>query len=252
MFTNSNWFAFQDDRTGGSESTATSSSDVLNDLKLSRISNGGGNSSSDDEVVVGEIEELSSTKANASSNAGTNPFNELILNDSSGGEAAPMNELFRFEAPDNDDPFEDRPMPEWVAWGEVSDFQVGGSGLNPFEEDPSQIAENNSNPISTTSSGDSMPNGASSSDSPDSNERSVAAPSLFEEDVEFVGVELEGTEKAMEHALKEGIVGEAGPLKRSIVPKKVENEESDDGGGGMKEFNDANYWRVDQEVTVLE
>ena len=84
------------------------------------------------------------------------------------------------------------------------------------------------------------------------NQRAVAVPSLFEEDVEFVGVELEGTEKAMEQALKEGIVGEAGPLKRNMVSKVPEKESTDEGGPGIKEFNDANYWRVDQEVAVLE
>lgn len=56
----------------------------------------------------------------------------------------------------------------------------------------------------------------------------------------------------MEHALKEGIVGEAAPLKRSIVPKVPEKESTDDGGAGTKEYNDANYWRVDQEVAVSE
>jgi serine/threonine-protein phosphatase 6 regulatory subunit 3 len=71
-------------------------------------------------------------------------------------------------------------------------------------------------------------------------------PSLFEEDVEFVGVELEGTEKAMEQALKEGIVGEAGPLKRNISPKVPEKENSDTAEVDNKEFNDANYWRIDQ------
>lgn len=76
-------------------------------------------------------------------------------------------------------------------------------------------------------------------------------PSLFEDDVEFVGVELEGTEKAMEQALKEGIVGEAGPLKRNIPPRTVEKEDSDESVAGLKEFNDANYWRVDQEVVAV-
>ncbi|KAL0740937.1 hypothetical protein Bca4012_082450 [Brassica carinata] len=74
---------------------------------------------------------------------------------------------------------------------------------------------------------------------------------LFEEDVEFVGVEAEGTEKAMEQALKEGIVGEAGPLKRNMV-QKVPGNESQKENSGVKEFNDANFWRVDQEVAVLE
>ena len=69
--------------------------------------------------------------------------------------------------------------------------------------------------------------------------------------LEFVGVELEGTEKAMEQALKEGILGEAGPLKRNTSPKKSENDDLDD-SIGIKEYNDTNYWRVNQEVAVSE
>jgi serine/threonine-protein phosphatase 6 regulatory subunit 3 len=50
----------------------------------------------------------------------------------------------------------------------------------------------------------------------------------------------------MEQALKEGIVGEAGPLKRNISPKVPEKENSDTAEVDNKEFNDANYWRIDQ------
>ena len=77
-------------------------------------------------------------------------------------------------------------------------------------------------------------------------------PSLFEEDVEFVGVELEGTEKPMEQALKEGIVGEARALKRNGSGIPIPEKEKSDESTGIKEFNDSNYWRVDHEVTVLE
>lgn len=85
----------------------------------------------------------------------------------------------------------------------------------------------------------------------ESSQRSATVPSLFE-DVELVGVEAEGTEKAMEHTLKEGVVGEAGPVKGNVGPKIPENGASEEAEGGMKEFNDMNYWRVDQEVAVLE
>ncbi|KAL0436905.1 UNVERIFIED_CONTAM: Ubiquitin-like protein 5 [Sesamum radiatum] len=271
LFTNSNWFAFQDDRNAGDAPVNTSSSDIMDDINLNGISNSG-NSSSDDEVVVGEDEEMteSRTSANGSSSFQANVLNGLNLSNSRNDEdstsqnekTAASNDLgfFHFDTPDNDDPFEDRPIPEWVAWGEGSGFQVGGSSVNPFD-DQSNITDNlvhslapSPAPITPTSSGDPVTNGeiisTESSDGSaksDSSQKSVAVPSLFEEDVEFVGVELEGTEKAMEQALKEGIVGEAGPLKRNITPKKSEKEDSDDGGAGMKEFNDANYWRVDQE-----
>ncbi|KAG5391109.1 hypothetical protein IGI04_032650 [Brassica rapa subsp. trilocularis] len=70
-------------------------------------------------------------------------------------------------------------------------------------------------------------------------------------DVEFVGVEAEGTEKAMEQAMKEGIVGEAGAMKRNMETGE-DNQKEEESSGGEKEFNDNNYWKVDQDVGVLE
>ncbi|KAH6810130.1 SIT4 phosphatase-associated family protein [Perilla frutescens var. frutescens] len=274
LFTNSNWFAFQDDRNGDDVPMNTSSSDMMDDINLNGIANGG-NSSSDDEVMVGEDEEMTESRSspNGSSSFQENGFDGFREHNCRGdGDSVTMAEktaasndlgFFRFESPDNDNPFGDRPIPEWVAWGEGSDFQVGGSSVNPFDdhsnmtENVAHTAEGSAAPIYPMPSGESVPNGISSVDVcdglaiSDSSQKSVAVPSLFEEDVEFVGVELEGTEKAMEQALKEGIVGEAGPLRRNSSPKKPGKEDLDD-GAGMKEFNDANYWRVDQEVAVQE
>ncbi|KAL3653028.1 hypothetical protein CASFOL_002709 [Castilleja foliolosa] len=245
LFTNSNWFSFQDDQTDDNAPMDTSPSDTLDDLKLNPTSNGG-NNSSDDEVVIEEDVELPANKTptnKGSSIPNTNPFNEnglipVLQNETS--------DFFRFETSDNDDPFGDRPIPEWVAWGQANNIQLGRSSVNPFDDlDDIPVEANN---VVLVSVPNGTPSGDDSSQS-DSGHKNVAVPSLFEEDVEFVGVELEGTEKAMEQALKEGIVGEAGPLKRNLSPKKPENEGLDD---GVKEFNDANYWRVDQDVTVLE
>lgn len=216
----------------------------MDEINLNGIPNG--NSSSDDEVVVGEDEELTEVKGSVSTTNGNSNENSVPSNDLG---------FFRFESPENEeDLFSDRPLPEWVGWGESSDIQVGGSSLNPFED---STDSNPHNDVMSISSGEStLPNGTSTtSDSSSESTRAAAtAPSLFEEDVEFVGVEVEGTEKAMEHALKEGIVGEAAPLKRNVVisPKGSEKEETGDGGAGLKEFNDANYWRIDKEVAVLE
>ncbi|XP_051120960.1 uncharacterized protein LOC127244449 isoform X2 [Andrographis paniculata] len=270
LFTNSNWFAFQDDRNGSDMPMTTLSSDMMEDINLNGLSNGG-SSSSDDEVVVGQDEEMTDSKTgNGQSAFDANFFREYNENNSrNDAESMPQNEnsaasndlgFLRFETPDNEDPFVDRPMPEWVSWGEGPDFQVGGSSTNPFIDPNTNtgnllqpIHTSPAAPVSPTSSGGSTSNGTIGSDGSAKSELSQrSVPSLFEEDVEFVGVELEGTEKAMEHALKEGIVGEAGPLKKSLSPKKPEKEDSDEDGGGMKEFNDANYWRVDQEVAVLE
>lgn len=237
----------------------TSPSDPKGDLKLNGTSNGGNSSDDDDEVVIGEADELAATNTstNNSSTSETNPFN--AFNSTNGVGLIPPNEMtgasndlgfFHYEAAENDDPFGDRPIPEWVAWGSVSDFQASGSSLNPFEDNHVNSTGAHDASISTTSGDETVPNGvSSSSESSDPGQRNVVVPSLFEEDVEFVGAELEGSEKAMDKALKEGIVGEAGALKRNMVPQKPEKEDSDD---GVKEFNDANYWRVDQEVAVLE
>ncbi|XVF05688.1 hypothetical protein REPUB_Repub05bG0194000 [Reevesia pubescens] len=273
LFTNSNWFAFQDDRIGNAP-VATSPTEFMDEINLNGTANGG-NSSSDDEVVVGEEDELNESKQLVNGTSTSNAMNGFN-NSMSGGDLNPQGDkanasndmgFFRFDIPENEDLFGDRPLPEWVGWGESSDLQVGGSSKNPFLDDDSSDVnlpshtETMVTDAGPQSNGESMlPNG--SADSMDLSDGSVSSdtsqkspppvPSLFEEDVEFVGVELEGTEKAMEQALKEGIVGEAGPLKRNIIPKGPEKENSDDGGAGMKEFNDANYWRVDQEVAVLE
>ncbi|XP_015581310.1 serine/threonine-protein phosphatase 6 regulatory subunit 3 isoform X2 [Ricinus communis] len=266
LFTNSNWFAFQDDRVGNAP-VSTSPAEMMDEINLNGNANGG-NSSSDDEVVVGEDDELTENKhsVNPASTSSTNIANGFPIPQSEKTTTPNDIGFFRFDTPDNEDLFGDRPFPEWVGWGESSDLQIGGSSANPFEDhDSSDVnlssqAEVATPDVNSPASGESiLPNGSSptknSSDgsmSNDASHKSATVPSLFEEDVEFVGVELEGTEKAMEQALKEGIVGEAGPLKRNMIPKVLEKENSDDGGAGIKEFNDANYWRVDQEVAVLE
>ncbi|KHG05028.1 Serine/threonine-protein phosphatase 6 regulatory subunit 3 [Gossypium arboreum] len=272
LFTNSNWFAFQDDRTGNAPAT-TSPTDVMTQMNLNGTANGG-NSSSDDEVVVGEEDELNENSQSVNSTSTSDVMNEFN-NFMSDGDLSPQGEkanatqdmgFFRFETTENE-LFGDRSLPEWVRWGEYPDLQVGGSSKNPFLDDdssdvnlPSQTetmvtdvgAPLNGESVLPSGSSDSM-DLSEGSEGSDTNQKSPpSVPSLFEEDVEFVGVELEGTEKAMEQALKEGIVGEAGPLKRSSVPKVPEKENPDNDGAGMKEFNDSNYWRVDQEVSVSE
>ncbi|PSR95196.1 Serine/threonine-protein phosphatase 6 regulatory subunit like [Actinidia chinensis var. chinensis] len=263
LFTNSNWFAFQDDRITDAP-VSTSLAEMMDEINLNGTSNNG-NSSSDDEVVVDGDEELaeSKTSANGTLSSSTNISNGFAGNNlTSCGDRALDNEVpsaasgdasfFSFETTD-EDLFGDRPLPEWVGWGEPS--QVGGSSVNPFEDSADSsidLADPDSSNGEIISNGTSVASDAS--DGPvglDLSQKGPAVPSLFEDDVEFVGVELEGTEKAMEHALKEGIVGEAGPLKRNIIPKMPE-ENGDESGSGIKEFNDTNYWRVDQEVTVLE
>lgn len=266
LFTNSNWFTFPDERIDNAATLGSSS--MMEEINLNDTANGG-NNSSDDEVVVGEDDDLTGTK-DLSNNASTsNPgsvdgifANGVDLDMSAGKSSVPSNSnFFRFEIPENEDLFADGPLPEWVGWSESADMQVGGSSVNPFDDiDESDINMSSSPEVAADASCPPqevpmLPNGrgyedsSGSSGSDTSTHKGVAMPSLFEENVEFVGVELEGTEKAMEQALKEGIVGEAGPLKRKILPEK---ENSNGVEEGMKEFNDANYWRVEQEVAILD
>ncbi|KAG4113635.1 hypothetical protein ERO13_D13G236366v2 [Gossypium hirsutum] len=243
LFTNSNWFAFQDEGTS-SAPMAISPTEVMHEINLNGTTNSN-NSSSDDEVVVGEDDEM-----NENGTSTSNPMNGFNNSVSSG----------ELNLQENENLFGGRPSP--------SGLQVVGSSKNPFLDDDNPDV-NPPSPIDTVmTDGESLLNGESilpngSSDSMDSSEGSMSSdtsqkspplvPSLFEEDVEFVGVELEGTEKPMEQALKEGIVGEARPLKRNGsggIPI-LEKEKSDE-STGIKEFNDSNYWRVDHEVTVLE
>ncbi|KAJ6408756.1 hypothetical protein OIU84_008452 [Salix udensis] len=231
LFTNSNWFAFQDDRIGDAP-VSTSPGEMMDQINLNGNTNANGGNS-DDEVVVGEEDELTESKdsVNGTSTSNTNlldQFPGIGLVSQSSDANAPDTSFFKFETPDNEDLFD-------------------------HDVNLSSQAEAATPDASSPSSGESkLPNGLSptkgSSDgsvSSDSSQKSPTSASLFEEDVEFVGVELEGTEKAMDQALKEGIVGEAGPLKRNIAPK-VPEEKSEDAETENKEFNDANYWRIDQ------
>ncbi|GKB37594.1 G patch domain-containing protein TGH [Tanacetum coccineum] len=71
LFTNSNWFAFQDNIEDNAPNSATSASAMLDEVNLNRTSHGG-NSSSDNEVAVGEDEDL--VTCNGTSTSDPNPF----------------------------------------------------------------------------------------------------------------------------------------------------------------------------------
>ncbi|PWA99812.1 hypothetical protein CTI12_AA003200 [Artemisia annua] len=235
LFTNSNWFAFQDDIEDDAPNSATSASAMLDEVNLNGTSNGG-NSSSDDEVVVGEDEEL--VACNGTSTSDPNPF--IQENKETDGDLKMIENPNASASGDG----VGKSISEWVEGG------------NPFENHgTAPSVDKPAEPItSPVTPGESLANGVLpstvSSDESDSSQKSV--PSLFEEDVEFVGVEVEGTEKAMEQALKEGIVGEAGPLKRKVIPNGPEKDKVEEDKAGLKEFNDTNYWKVDQEVEVSE
>ncbi|KAF8402753.1 hypothetical protein HHK36_010843 [Tetracentron sinense] len=274
LFTNSNWFAFQDDRIG-CEPMNTSPPETMDEINLNGTANGG-SSGSDDEVVVGEDDGLvdstaSINGASRSNSSFLNGFTEKISRN--GGELKHQDEMasasvaldfFPCETTDNEDLFSDRPLPDWVGWRELSDLQVVESDENPVN-DSSNPNDNLESSEAVGPSANYLSNGkvvlssgittamdcSEESAETDLSQRATTMHSLFEEDVEFVGVELDGTEKAMEQALKEGIVGEAGLLKRSLTPTVLEMK-ADEDGAGILEFNDTNYWRVDQEVAVIQ
>ncbi|KAI4385495.1 hypothetical protein MLD38_003514 [Melastoma candidum] len=266
LFTNSNWFTFHDEKI--ENDAIIGSSSMMEEINLNDAANGG-NNSSDDEVVVGEDEDLTGTKelANGVSTSSPGSMDRMFANgvdlDMSARKSSVPSDtnFFRFEIPENEDLFGDGPLPEWVGWSESTDLQMGGSSVNPFDDiDESDINVSSSQEVAAVacptpevpmlSNSRTSEDPSISSGSKTSTQKGVAVPSLFEEDVEFVGVELEGTEKAMEQALKEGIVGEAGPLKRKVLPEKGKSNGAEE--GTKEEFNDANYWRVEQEVSVLD
>ncbi|KAJ4878982.1 SIT4 phosphatase-associated family protein [Raphanus sativus] len=221
LFTNSDWFTFQDDRFSN-----TAGSNTIEDSELNRTFNANTSSSDDDEVVVG-VEDDDLTK---------NPKDTAFQTES------PMG-FFDFNTLEKtEEAFAEQP-PGWVGWDEpASDMQVSGRGLNPFiddddDDDDSKNVMNLDIPMLEPV----IPNGSSSP-----TERSP-----FKKDVEFVGVEAEGTEKAMEKAMEEGIVGEAGAMKRKMETGEG-NQKAEEESSEGKEFNDNNYWKVDQDVGVLE
>lgn len=59
---------------------------------------------------------------------------------------------------------------------------------------------------------------------------------------EVVGVDPDGTVESMEKMLKEGVVGEAGPLFKGNHESKRESD-TKESAGGDSDFNDLNYWR---------
>ncbi|GJW18713.1 serine/threonine-protein phosphatase 6 regulatory subunit 3-like protein isoform X2 [Tanacetum coccineum] len=71
LFTNSNWFAFQDNIEDNAPNSATSASAMLDEVNLNGTSHGG-NSSSENEVAVGEDEDL--VTCNGTSTSDPNPF----------------------------------------------------------------------------------------------------------------------------------------------------------------------------------
>lgn len=233
MFTNSNWFAFQENGTID-ESLYSEKMDEIDLNGTATVSNGGSSSSSDDEVVVGEDGELADTATSTNGASGSDadcidkPSTKNVLMNGGGyncgeGHSSGLEKpcishdlsLARHETTDGGDFSGDRPLPNWVTWCKSSDFQVDGLGRNPLKGNVEldHYPRKAMGPlVDCLNGGVKAPNSLSSvlasGDGPvETGMNQGIMPSLFEE--EFVGVDLEGTKKAMDQALKEGIVGEA-------------------------------------------
>ncbi|KAL1208123.1 hypothetical protein V5N11_010099 [Cardamine amara subsp. amara] len=217
LFTNSNWFTFQGDELGENTGTgAIPSEEAMEDVSLNETSGGGDEEDEDEDCLITESK---------------NPFIVSAAATASTSEAVSVDTDIEID----EDVGSDELSSGWVERGDSSSTATPVT-TDPFLEDDVKMPDVR------------IPNGSSSSEG-EISPKSPPVPSLFGKDVEFVGVEPEGTERAMDQALKEGIVGEAGPMKRNPATASPGKESSDD---NMQEYNDTNYWKVDQEVTVVE
>ncbi|XP_034698126.1 serine/threonine-protein phosphatase 6 regulatory subunit 2 isoform X2 [Vitis riparia] len=115
LFTNSNWFAFEDDRIANERSTGSLASPSPN-TEIG-LTNSGGN----DEVIVGEDDELDDT-------ATSSPLPEVKPHEST--QNNPSDDLKEIGPDESDKP------PEWVEWRETSDSS------NPSDVDKPLVLPN--------------------------------------------------------------------------------------------------------------
>ncbi|ONK70694.1 uncharacterized protein A4U43_C04F550 [Asparagus officinalis] len=197
LFTNSNWFAFQEDRvTEGPLSTSTL--DRMEDISLN---------SNKEEVTVVENGVFGNTADRSRTYA------DVVANATSNGV---MNQM-------STDP--QKQLPDWVGWREPSDIQVDSTDDVSTTEDVTEES-------SVTVSMDRADTNPTSTSEPSEAKPEEPAPSLFEEDAEFVGVDLESP-------------------KKSSNPNSHEIELHGEDKPAMMEFN-KNHWRAEPEVGVVQ
>ncbi|KAJ0967624.1 hypothetical protein J5N97_024541 [Dioscorea zingiberensis] len=233
LFTNSNWFAFQDDKIS-EEPLSTSNLDSLEEIDLNGIEN-----HKSEEVLVGEDALANSSSSQyekvpnlPSMNGLTNP--QTVLETGAPSDLEP----FQFETRGSDDLFNDANVPDWVGWRGPSDILVDGptedcsfppdTEVSVTNRSPMSISESNTGPA--TGEGDAL---------------------LFEDDAEFVGVEMEGPGRTDEQATTEGdtirVAHTSTSNSHQQLPELRKNEAT-----GIVEFNDINHWRVEPEVGVVQ
>ncbi|CAM6102963.1 unnamed protein product [Calypogeia fissa] len=252
-----------------------------------------GGSSSDDEVVVGEDEELADTATSPNASAAGEPgfghrfekgpgFSAVSSKDPSNSSVEDIStdleklglsdNLFLFNhAERNVDPLSSKSV-DWEGLQEHGDVEGTSGRVSPgeavqSEADVEKVEESSADPVpssvraahfevSDALSLDSMPEASPVplENHVDASEEPVAP--LFGGSP-VIGVEPEGTAMAMEKALKEGIVGEAGPIIPDVVkePDSVNEDEvdpKDKEAAGNATYNDVNFWRSDYDQSVAE
>ncbi|CAA6662442.1 unnamed protein product [Spirodela intermedia] len=134
LFTNSDWFAFREDRF--TEHLSVSARDRTDDADArSGVADGG--DGSDDEVVIGDVEEVANhpmESTGGSLGSSLNLVKEISENRFANNEDPGRSEnasssadavgAFGFEAQQSEDLFDDQQLPDWVGWHQPSDIQV--------------------------------------------------------------------------------------------------------------------------------
>ncbi|KAG6522171.1 hypothetical protein ZIOFF_019308 [Zingiber officinale] len=243
LFTNSNWFTFEDE--SSMEPMSITTPDKMDDANLNETSNG--SDSSDDEVVVG-VEELAkagmpghkyldsdfmsqdTSSVDQSLNDLSTDVTKLNVTDDAS--------LFRLDAAENEDLFNDQQLPEWVGWREASDIHVDGSTDASAQSNTVVEGAATTAPVTTAGAlGESTVHALESGESAKAEETSS---SLFE-DAEFVGVDFEEGRSTN---------GEVGVTNRAFVLQVPELPKPHEDGTAIK-FNNSR-WRMEPEVGIVQ
>ncbi|KAL3699775.1 hypothetical protein R1sor_017797 [Riccia sorocarpa] len=274
-FGNKNWFAFQED----SRSKQPLPEFLISPPNQARIEdeqvtrevsppNSSGGSSSDDEVVVGEDEELVDTATSGSLPGTVGPSfqtrleNGIVDDVSASGESAVTSledastELEKFGLSDNLFPNDrNEGGADWE--GLRQNISLEGTSGRDAESKPlgseEVVADAGSAEVELVPTADVHSSNSEASSALRTKEENPAV-----EEVQMplfggppvAGVESEGTAKAMEKALKEGIVGEALPILPHDVPVDDDFDPRAKDVDTDPSFNDVNYWRSDYDQSL--
>jgi serine/threonine-protein phosphatase 6 regulatory subunit 3 len=250
---NSNWFAFQDDFTRSTEDStptfliSSPPSRHEDGLAANIVSppNSSGDSSSDDEVVLGEDEDLVDTATSANSKVEHSSINGLQLE----GKGSPT-----FDSLDETE------LSSKLEKVDLSD------NLSLFQQRQEEPGADHAEPA-----GEAPVSSEAEAESKTQHVEPVVTAADFVHELvpaeghminpitgeEVAGVDPDGTIKAMEKMLKEGVVGEAEPMFKDELHgsdhRKGEPESPPkDSVSGNSDFNDVNYWRSEYSQSVVE